>query len=118
VTLPVTLVVVVFAVANRGEVAINLWPTGLDLSVPFFAVVLGSFLTGFLVGAAIMWLSGAKARSRARRLRYRAEELERELNRLQRQAEAAKSAAGATPATPPIAIGNGRNQNPPSELRS
>ena len=120
VTLPVTLVVVVFAVSNRDEVAINLWPTGLDLTIPFFAVVLGVFLAGFLVGAAIMWLSGAKGRNRARRLRYRAEELDRELNRLQRQAEAAKAGAARTaamPASPRLAIGNGKSENLPSDLR-
>jgi putative membrane protein len=124
VTLPVTLVVVVFAVSNRDEVAINLWPTGLDLTIPFFAVVLGVFLAGFLVGAAIMWLSGAKGRARARRLRYRAEELERELVRLQRQADAAKAGASGTPvrpgppAGPRLAIGNGKSENLPSDLGS
>ena len=117
VTLPVALVVVVFAVANRDGVAINLWPIGLDLNVPLFAVVLGGFLAGFLVGAVIMWLSGAKLRTRTRRLRYRAEELERELNRLQRQAEAAKAGAAETPATPRLASGNGKSENPPPDLR-
>ena len=123
VTLPIILVVMVFAVSNRDEVAINLWPTGLDLTVPFFVVVLGGFLAGFLVGAAIMWLSGAKRRARARRLRYRAEELERELNRLQRQAQAAKAGTARTPvapgppASPRLAIGNGKSENLPSDLR-
>ena len=116
VTVPVTLVVVVFAVANRDEVAINLWPTGLDPTVPFFAVVLGVFLAGFLVGAAIMWLSGSKGRARARRLRYRAEELERELNRLQRQVEAAKAGAAGPPAAPRVAISNGKSKSLPSQL--
>jgi uncharacterized integral membrane protein len=117
VTLPVALVVVVFAVSNRDEVAINLWPIGTDLSVPFFAVVLGVFLAGFLMGAAIMWLSRSRERNRMRRLRYRTEELERELNRLRRQADAAKAAAAETPTTPRLAIGNGKSEIPPSDLR-
>jgi uncharacterized integral membrane protein len=117
VTLPVTLVVVVFAVANRDEVAINLWPTGLILAIPFFAVVLGVFLAGFLVGAAVMWLSRSKGRNQARRLRYRVEELERELNRLRRQADVAKAGAAETPAVARLAIGNGKSENPPSDLR-
>jgi uncharacterized integral membrane protein len=117
VTLPAALVVVVFAVANRDEVAINLWPIETDLSVPFFAVVLGVFLAGFLVGAAIMWLSRSKERDRTRRLRYRTEELERELNRLRRQADAAKAGVAETPAVARLAIGNGKSESPPSDLR-
>ena len=51
VTLPITLVVVVFAVSNRDEVAINLWPTGLDLTVPFFKdIAIPLSLKGFTKG--------------------------------------------------------------------
>jgi uncharacterized integral membrane protein len=63
-TLPLTVVVIVFAVANRDFVPLDLWPFEIALQVPVFALVLGSMILGFLIGALAMWLSGGAARTR------------------------------------------------------
>lgn len=94
VTLPVTLVIVVFAVANRQTVTIDLWPLEMSYSLPLFALVLICLLVGFLCGVVIMWLSAGKTRSRARESYYRASTLEREVAYLKRkQGEAAERTA-------------------------
>ncbi len=95
-TLPLTLVVVVFAVANRNTfVAIDLFPFDVaDYPVPLLALVLACLLFGFLCGGVVMWLSAGKTRRRARESHYRASNLEREVAYLKRkQHEAAEKAA-------------------------
>ena len=102
ITLPVTLVVVIFAIANRGGVTLDLWPLEMSYSLPLFALVLIAILVGFVCGAAVMWFSAGKARNKAREFYYRASNLERELTYLKRkQGKAAEPAAVArTPAVP------------------
>ena len=85
ITLPVALVVVVFALANRQAVEIKLWPFGLTLDLPIFIVVLLSALAGFFIGAMIMWFAAGKYRKRARRANYRITELEQDLRNLERR---------------------------------
>ena len=102
-TLPLTIVVVVFALANRTFVEIDLWPFN-PVSIPVFVLVLGSLLIGFLFGALIMWLSSGKQRRRARAQRGQIAKLERQTKELER----AQPRAEAPPATTlPVAAPNG-----------
>jgi len=106
-TLPVTVAVVVFAVANRQDIDINLWPMEETVSYPLFLLVLGTLVFGFVLGALIMWLSEGRLRDRARRLRFEKEDLERELGYLQRQkAKTEASPAGAAGAASGSAVGS------------
>jgi len=99
VTLPVTLLVVVFAVANREEVVLSFWPLPWAPPLPIWLIVLGGLLVGFLLGATVAWLSGGPRRQRARQTAERARELARQLAELQRrQAAAATPAPGSSPA--------------------
>lgn len=82
VTLPVTVVAVVFAVANREQVAVNLWPLGI-IDLPLHLLILGCLFLGFLTGAAVAWLSGGRQRRRGRQAAERARELARQLAELQ-----------------------------------
>jgi len=75
---------VTFTAANQEFVAIDFWPFEYQLSAPFALVVLGSLLTGFVVGAFLMWVRFGAARARARRAEHRAAVLERELVELKR----------------------------------
>lgn len=96
VTLPLTLVIVVFAVANRQTVTLDLWPLEMGYRLPLFALVLACLLFGFVCGIAIMWLAAGKTRHRARESHYRASSLEREVAYLKRkQHDAAEQAATA-----------------------
>ena len=58
--IPFALVISMFAVSNRGPVALALWPMPETLEVPVYLVVLLSLLAGFVLGAgaAIMSVLG------------------------------------------------------------
>ena len=97
VTLPVTLMVVVFALANRHEVTLSFWPFPWTTDLPVFVIVLCCLLVGFLLGAGLLWLSGAPRRRRARQTAERARALADQLAELKRrQAAAERSAPGSS----------------------
>ena len=99
VTIPVTLVVVVFAIANRTAITVNFWPLPWIAQLPLYLVVLGSLLAGFLIGAVIAWLSAGRRRQEARVAAERLRGLTAELTQLQRQQAAAlDGTAGRLPA--------------------
>jgi uncharacterized integral membrane protein len=108
-TLPLTLVIIVFAVANRHFVPLDLWPLEIVIEAPVFVLVLGGMLTGFLAGALVMWLSGRKLRRRARAARGQLAKLEREVQRHSQDRVAAGPAPqGSAAATrPPSAVVRG-----------
>lgn len=93
-TLPLTLLLVVFAVANRQMVALDLWPFEMTMPpLPLSAVVLLSLFFGLLAGGAVTWLSAARSRQRAREAQHRAARLEREVARLRRDFESGRATA-------------------------
>ena len=97
VTLPVTLVVITFAVANRQEVALSFWPLPWAPPLPVWLILLGGFVVGFLLGAVVAWLSGTPRRRRARQTAERARELARQLAELQRRQAVPQPIPGNTP---------------------
>ena len=108
-TVPITVICVVFAVANQQAVTIDLWPLALSYTLPVYVMVLLLLLIGFLIGAAVMWISAGRLRDKARRNYYKASDLEREvtwLKRKQAQAEAQAQpssrvpVSGSLPGTP------------------
>ncbi len=123
VTLPLMLALVVFSLANRGEVSLDLWPFNESVTWPLSWLLLIALFVGLLAGGTVAWLSGAKSRRRARELRFDKAHLEREVIRLRREAERAKSASvpsvpsgpsgpSALQALPPSA-GNGSGRGRP-----
>ena len=52
VTLPLTLLVIAFALSNRGPVAIGLWPFDDLIEMPIYLLALGALGLGFLASAA------------------------------------------------------------------
>ncbi len=93
-TIPLALVLVAFAIANRQSVTVDLWPLQLAVGpLPFFAWFLGAVFVGILAGGMAVWLTGGKVRRRARAAERRARELERDLahQRTQRAAASADS---------------------------
>jgi uncharacterized integral membrane protein len=117
ITLPLLVAVVVFSVNNIDDMALDLWPFGLVVMWPTYLVVLLSFVSGFLVGGIIMWMSAGSARREARRQRAEARRLAGELDSLRKATEAARprsqasptgTAVAADPATPRLtaSVGN------------
>ena len=101
-TFPIVLVAIVFSVANRDLIEIDLWPLDLRISLPLFMVLLLSLFVGFLLGLIVAHFSAGRSRARARDARYRAEMLERENARLKRQSSDAAVSAGASPSVPSL----------------
>jgi putative membrane protein len=94
-------VAVVFAIANRQLVLLDLWPLALTIQAPLFLLVLGSTVVGLLAGAVVAWFSGGATRRRAREARRRIDELEREVARLREAVESPRPAAPPAPSAAP-----------------
>ena len=96
---PLAIVMVMFAVANRGSVAISLDPfsasaPALTVHVPMFLLLLLVLILGVLVGGIAAWLRQSKWRRVARRL-------ERELRVSRAETEDARRRLAAAQAAPP-----------------
>jgi len=76
-TLPLIAVAVIFSIANRESVTLDLWPFELSLQLPLFVILLACIAFGLVVGGMATWLSAAPARRNARQARRRVAELER-----------------------------------------
>ena len=101
-TLPATVVVVIFAVSNHAPVTLDFWPLPLFLDVPVIALIFGCVVAGFFAGAVTMWVSGARRRRQARADRREVGELKREVQRLQqRHIEQTRGADAAAPTPVP-----------------
>jgi len=83
VTLPLAIILVIFAVSNREGVIVTLWPLPVTLEAPLYLVVLLALFAGFLVGELVAWINGRRWRREARRRARRIEALERELDATQ-----------------------------------
>ncbi|MHA1601301.1 MAG: lipopolysaccharide assembly protein LapA domain-containing protein [Alphaproteobacteria bacterium] len=112
-TLPLMVVAVVFAIANREVVMLDLWPLAMTIQAPLFVLVLGSAVVGLLAGAMVAWFSGGPTRRRAREARRRAAELEREIARLrnnsaeiERSSAVSRATGGTTPGLPAVPAPN------------
>ncbi len=92
--LPVAILVVAFAMANRATVNVDLWPLDYAVETPVFALVLISAIAGLALGGVASWISAAgrrrRARAQARDLaaaRSEAARLRETLNRIEDDAE-------------------------------
>jgi uncharacterized integral membrane protein len=70
---PLALAIVLFAVGNRGPIALALDPFGSEppmfsFSAPLFLVLLAALIAGVIIGGAAAWSRQSKWRRRARRL--------------------------------------------------
>jgi uncharacterized integral membrane protein len=102
---PLGVVIIAFAVANRQIVTVSLDPFSTEhpaasLTLPLFALVIVLLVVGVLIGGIAAWLRQSKWRRTARRL-------EREIADLHIEIEALKGTAGVSatsinaPAAPP-----------------
>ena len=64
---PFLVLLVVFALSNRGTVQLGLWPTDLALVTPLSLAVLGAGAVFFVLGALVVGVGSLGQRRRARR---------------------------------------------------
>ncbi|MDE0057097.1 MAG: lipopolysaccharide assembly protein LapA domain-containing protein [Defluviicoccus sp.] len=99
--IPVAAAFVVFAVANRHEVTLNLWPLPLEVDLPVYIAVLGALAAGMAIGGSAQWISDGRWRRRARAGRRKASALERRLTLVEAAREAGHEAGTTAPEAPP-----------------
>jgi uncharacterized integral membrane protein len=96
-------ILVVFAIDNGAPMTISLWPLPWQASLPGFIALFIALIIGFLAGAVAAWLSGAKARKRARVLADTARAQAHQIAEQERRYAAARAVA--TPAAPSTTAG-------------
>jgi uncharacterized integral membrane protein len=92
------IVLAVFAISNRVNVALHLWPLPGAIELPLYLLILATLLLGFLVGQIVAWIAGRHWRRELRQANRRIAALETELG-------AARADSRLTPATPPPVTG-------------
>jgi uncharacterized integral membrane protein len=97
--IPLAILMVMFAVANRARVPVSLDPfsanaPALTVQVPLFLLLLIALIVGVLAGGVAAWLKQSKWRRAARRL-------DRELRTARAEAEDARRRLAAAQTLPP-----------------
>ena len=101
----VAVIVIAFAVANRGPVTISVAPLPYKLDIPMWALAVGALVVGFLTGALVRWLLDHKVRRMARRGRRRTRVLEQELAGARKKLdEAVRAQRAAVPTAAPVSL--------------
>jgi uncharacterized integral membrane protein len=105
---PLAIVIIAFAVANREIVTVSLDPfnsaePAASLSLPLFALIILLLIIGVLIGGLAAWLRQGKWRGQARRL-------ERQVQALRKKVEAFEGTAGETTIIPDVG-------EPPARLK-
>ncbi len=85
ITLPITVIVVIFAISNLNNISVAFWPFEGTFSLPLYIAVLTTFVIGFVCGGVVLWFSAGKTRRRARKFEYEAVGLKREVSSLKQQ---------------------------------
>ncbi|MGA0532108.1 lipopolysaccharide assembly protein LapA domain-containing protein [Hansschlegelia sp. KR7-227] len=96
--LPLALLIVLFAVANRQDVTVSFDPFATDapalsVALPLFAVILISVMGGVVLGGVSAWAKQGKWRKEARRRRVETARLEAETETARREAAVARNMA-------------------------
>jgi uncharacterized integral membrane protein len=102
VLIPLAIVIIAFAVANRQDVTVSLDPFSAErpaasLTVPLFLLVIGLLILGVVIGGIAAWLSHGRWQRAARRFEREVHELRGELAALRRSPGGATTADAAKP---------------------
>jgi|AACY02.2.fsa_nt_gi Uncharacterized integral membrane protein len=83
--LVISLLIISFALSNRGVVDLALYPMPGTLGLPLFVPVLLAALVGALVGCFATWRNGSRHRKAARDNKKLAEQLDKQVAELRRE---------------------------------
>jgi len=100
VLVPLAIVLIAFAVANRQTVVVSLDPfdqanPAMSVSLPLFWLVLIVIIAAVIVGGIAAWLRQAKWRRAARVAQEQVQALQAQIDALQRESSASELAASA-----------------------
>ena len=98
--LPVLVAAVLFAIENKGDLALRFWPTPYVVTLPVFAAIFGAILVGFFFGGFCAWMAQGRRRAAQRLAEREAERLKREAEDLRRRLDLLESAQ--RPVPPPV----------------
>lgn len=98
--LPIAILIVLLAVANRAPVTLSLDPFSQEApefstQLPLFAVIFAAVMVGVVIGGTATWLAQSRNRQERRRFRREASRLRDETERLRE-----RQASGTSPALP------------------
>ena len=87
IVLPIALILILLAIANRGPVVFSLDPFArgapeFAFSVPLYALLFGALLIGVVIGGTSAWLAAGRQRRSGRATRREASRLRQETDRL------------------------------------
>jgi putative membrane protein len=99
ISVPLLILLIMFALSNRQPVAIRLWPTDFSAEAPLSLTVLAGMAIAFLLGGILVWFSVLVQRRRARRAEAEARLLAEQIAEL--KARLARVEMNATPLPPP-----------------
>jgi len=102
VLVPLAVIIIAFAVANRQIVTLSLDPFGgsepaASLTLPLFALIILVLIAGVLIGGAAAWLGQGKWRRNARRLEREVRDLRQKVDTLGAASEAGTIAQQGSP---------------------
>jgi len=84
-TIPLLLLLALFAGSNRAPVTLRLWPTDYAATLPLSLAILGAALLAFLAGGMFVWIGTLSRRRQLRRLEETVRLLEDRLNAMKAQ---------------------------------
>jgi uncharacterized integral membrane protein len=82
ITLPLLLLMILFALSNTAPVNLRLWPTDYALQTPLSLAVLGAMAIAFVAGGLLVWITALGQRRRARRAEQTVRLLEAQVQEL------------------------------------
>lgn len=92
VTLPIPVIVVIFALQNREQVELSFWPFDVEIAMPLSFLAVGLVATGIVVGVLFMQFSVLKLWNKKRKLEKTIKNLQSQLS-----TEKAKAAESSEP---------------------
>jgi uncharacterized integral membrane protein len=102
--LPLTLIFVAFAIANRHAVTLSLDPTPLSIEAPLYGLVFAGIFAGLIAGGLIAWLRAGRWRRQLREEQRNVRRLEGELRAAGDTSLTPGTQAGAAPKSDAVAV--------------
>lgn len=92
ITIPLALILIVFAINNRHLVDVSLWPLDFIVRWPLFVFVYIGIVAGFLAGGVVAWASAVQRHRRVRQRRADRDTRAAEATRLRQETGMSKGA--------------------------